>query len=155
MTTLLTGLSPRRTRPLRLGLALSGWIALAAAHLLPDASALRLIVVCAFLFLCPGVAATRWSGPSPWRSGGRPFAVESVFLPVVLSLCLDVFVVVPFYLGGAYGTTGVLSTLAAVTTLLALLPVPGRRRPGERAAEPGDDPQGGRTGDAVPDGKRR
>ncbi|MGW3990982.1 hypothetical protein [Streptomyces sp. NPDC004830] len=151
MTTLLTGHAPRRTRPLRIGLALSGWIALAAAHLLPDASVPRLVVVCAFLLLCPGAAATRWSGPSPWPVGGRPFAVESAFLPVVLSLCLDVLVVVPFYLGGAYGTTPVLSTLAAVTTLLALLPVPDRRR----RAEPGAEPPDGRTGDAAPAGKRR
>ncbi|MFD8152225.1 hypothetical protein ACFV28_15930 [Streptomyces sp. NPDC059720] len=155
MTTLPAGLPPRWKAPLRIGLALSGWIALAAVSLLPDAGVLRLIVVCVFLFLCPGIAAARWCGPSPWRAGSRPFALESAFLPVALSLCLDVFVVVPFYLGEAYGTTRVLGTLAALTTVLALLPVPGTRRPGVRHGGPGDGTAGGRASDAVRTGERR
>ncbi|MFI0135345.1 FAD-dependent oxidoreductase [Streptomyces luteogriseus] len=139
MTTLPTSLPARWRRPSRIALALSGWLALAATLALPDAGVVRVLVVCVFLLLCPGAAATRWARPTPWHGKGWPLVVETAFLAVLLSLCLAVLAVEPFYLTGTFTSTRVIVTLAAMTSLLALLPTPGSRRAGARPAAP-DDP---------------
>ncbi|PNG16917.1 hypothetical protein, partial [Streptomyces cahuitamycinicus] len=141
MTTLPMSLPPRRRWPLRIALALSGWLALAATLTLPDGGVPRTLVVCVFLLLCPGFAATRWARPTPWHERGWPYVVETAFLAVLLSLCLAVIAVEPFYLSETFTTTRVVITLAAMTSLLALLPAPGsRRRPGARPTAPDDAP---------------
>ncbi|WP_308311364.1 NAD(P)-binding domain-containing protein [Streptomyces sp. D2-8] len=140
MTTLPLSLPPRWRWPLRIALALSGWLALAATLALPGAGVWRTLVVCVFLLLCPGFAATRWARPTPWHERGWPFVVETAFLAVLLSLCLAVLAVEPFYLSETFTTTRVISTLAAMTSLLALLPTPGSRRPGARPTAPDDAP---------------
>ncbi|MGC5036236.1 hypothetical protein ACPXCS_01510 [Streptomyces sp. DT190] len=140
MSTTPTGLPARWSWPLRLALALSGWLALAATLALPDAGAPRLLIVCVFLLLCPGAAATRWARPTPWHERGWPFVVETALLAVVLSLCLAVLAAEPYYLSGSFTTTRVIATLAAVTSVLALLPAPGRHRPPARRTGPGAAP---------------
>ncbi|WP_179272505.1 hypothetical protein [Streptomyces sp. XY006] len=142
MSTPPMGVPARWRWPLRLALALSGWLALAATLALPDAGVPRLLIVCVFLLLCPGAAATRWTRPTPWHDRGWPSVVETVFLAVLLSLCLAVLAVEPYYLSGSFTTTRVLVTLAAMTSVLALLPAPGRRRPpAERAGPDGRPPE--------------
>ncbi|MFF7765323.1 NAD(P)-binding domain-containing protein [Streptomyces massasporeus] len=140
MTTLPMILPPRWRWPLRVALALSGWLALAATLALPDAGVLRMLVVCTFLLLCPGAAATRWARPTPWHGRGWPFVVETAFLALLFSLCLAVLAVEPFYLSETFTTTRVIITLAALTSLLALLPTPGGRRPGARPTDPDNAP---------------
>lgn len=138
MTTLRAGLRPRRA--LRLGLALSGWIALAVAITLPDGAFLRVLITTAFLLLCPGLAAVRWARPTPWREREWPVVLETVLMALVLSLCLAVLAVEPFYLSGSFTTTRVLIALAAVTSVLALLPGPGGIRPEEPRPVPYEAP---------------
>ncbi|MGW0610766.1 NAD(P)-binding domain-containing protein [Streptomyces sp. NPDC002788] len=140
MTTLPTSLPPQWRWPLRIGLALSGWIALAATSTLADAGVPRLLIVCAFLLLCPGIAATRWARPTPWHDRGWPLVVETAFLSLALSLCLALLAVEPFYLSDSFTTARVIGTLAAITSLLALLPTPGSRRPGARRTGPDGAP---------------
>ncbi|MFF5570431.1 NAD(P)-binding domain-containing protein [Streptomyces luteogriseus] len=140
MTTLPLSLPPRWSWPLRIALALSGWLALAATLTLTDAGVWRTLVVCVFLLLCPGFAATRWARPTPWHERDWPLVVETAFLAVLLSLCLVVLAVEPFYLSGTFTTTRVIITLAAMTSLLALLPTPGSRRTGTRPTAPDDAP---------------
>lgn len=152
MTTLHAPLPPRWRWPFRVGLALSGWVAWAATLALPDEGVPRLSIVCVFLLLCPGAAAVRWIGPAPRHHRGRPVVVESAFLAVVLSLCLSVLVLEPFYLSGSYTTTRVLITLAAMTSLLALLPAPGGRPPGTRRPDPDDTPSRPAPGPPPPTG---
>ncbi|MDG9708626.1 NAD(P)-binding domain-containing protein [Streptomyces sp. DH10] len=142
MTTLPASLPPRWRWPLRITLALSGWLALAATLALTDAGVPRLLIVCVFLLLCPGAAATRWARPTPWHDRGWPYVVETAFLAVVLSLCLVVLAAEPFYLSDSFTTTRVIVTLAVMTSLLALLPTPGSRRPGARRPGPDDAPSG-------------
>ncbi|MFE7897902.1 FAD-dependent oxidoreductase [Streptomyces sp. NPDC057424] len=151
MTTLPMSLPPRWRWPLRIALALSGWLALAATLTLPDAGVPRTLVVCVFLLLCPGSAATRWARPTPWHAKGWPFVVETVFLAVLLSLCLAVLAVEPFYLSETFTTARVITTLAVMTSLLALLPTPGSRRPGVRGTPTDDAPpaSGARPGPAT------
>ncbi|MEV3967575.1 hypothetical protein AB0K68_05465 [Streptomyces sp. NPDC050698] len=140
MTTLPPSLAPRWRWPLRIALALSGWLALAATLALPDAGVPRLLIICSFLLLCPGFAATRWARPTPWHDRGWPFFVETALLAVALSLCLGVLAVEPFYLTESFTTTRVIVALAVMTSLLALLPTPGTRRPGARPTAPDDAP---------------
>jgi hypothetical protein len=66
--------------------------------------------------------------------------VETAFLAVALSLCLGVLAVEPFYLSDSFTTTRVIVTLAVITSLLALLPAPGSRRPRPRPTAPYDAP---------------
>ncbi|MBO4253473.1 hypothetical protein [Streptomyces griseorubiginosus] len=147
MTLLRTGPSPRWALPLRCGLALSGWLAVAASGL-PAGSVLRALVVTLFLLVCPGLAASRWARPPAGRETGRTPMLETAVLSLVVSLALAVVVVVPFYLGGVFTTLRALATLAFVTSALALLPVPrgpgraraSRRNPAHDPSVPSADP---------------
>ncbi|MZF90958.1 hypothetical protein [Streptomyces sp. SID5643] len=112
----------------RLGLALSGWVAAAFATL-PDAAPPRLVVVTAFLLVCPGLAALRWARPPGAVADPRGTAVvESCVLTLVLSLTLSIVVAETLFLARAFTPARALLILAALTTLLVLLPPPGRRR---------------------------
>ncbi|MFI2433604.1 FAD-dependent oxidoreductase [Streptomyces sp. NPDC018693] len=128
MSTLRTALRPHWGWPLRVGLALSGWLALAVTGALPDAAVLRVLITTAFLVPAPGLAAVRWVRPAARGERGRPVVLEAAFLALILSMCLALLTVEPFYLSGSFTTTRALAVLAVVTSALALLPVPARAR---------------------------
>ncbi|MET7691764.1 hypothetical protein ABZT06_27920 [Streptomyces sp. NPDC005483] len=125
---------------LRWGLALSGWSALAAVTLLPDADDLRVVVTTVFLLVCPGLAASRWARPGSARPTDRAAVLETGVLTVVLSLSLAVLVVEPMFLSDTFTVTRALLALAAATSVLALLPKSGGRRHRAPRAVPGADP---------------
>ena len=127
--------------PLRWGLALSGWAALAAVTFLPDAVVLRVVVTTAFLLVCPGLAASRWARPGPVRATDRTAVLETCVLTVVLSLSLAVLAVEPMFLSDTFTVTRALLALAVATSVLALLPKPGRRRRRAPRAVPGEGPR--------------
>ncbi|PYC84037.1 hypothetical protein C7C46_08135 [Streptomyces tateyamensis] len=135
----------------RIGLALSGWVALAAT-LLPAGSPVRVAVTAAFVLLGPGAAAVRPGppGPQPTAEPGVARlslpALERLVLAVAASLAAAVVVAVAFYLNHAFTVPRVLAVLAALTTVLALWP---RRR--ERS---GGDGNGGGSGDGGGRGRR-
>ncbi|OIJ67792.1 hypothetical protein [Streptomyces mangrovisoli] len=124
------------SRP-RWALALSGWVALAAVLLLPDASAPRVAVTTAFLLVCPGLAASRWARPTAVRASDRAALLETGVLAVVVSVSMTVLVVEPLFLGGVFTVAWALLVLAAATTALAVLPGPGERRLRPPRAVPG------------------
>ncbi|MFD5514514.1 hypothetical protein [Streptomyces sp. NPDC127066] len=127
----------------RWGLALSGWVALAVVTFLPDALVLRATVTTAFLLVCPGLAASRWARSGGRRPTDRTAVLETGVLALVLSLSLAVLVVEPLFLGGAFTVTRALLALAAVTSVLALLPrsvLPLPRPGGARLRGPRDTP---------------
>ncbi|MET9849466.1 hypothetical protein [Streptomyces ossamyceticus] len=130
---------------LRWCLALSGWAALAAVTLLPEGNIPRAVVTTAFLLVCPGLAAARWARSAPLRATDRTAVGERALLALVLSLSLAVLAVEPMFLGGTFTTVRAMLALAAVTSLLALLPGPGggRRRstPATPATPPEDAPE--------------
>ncbi|KAB1146644.1 hypothetical protein F7R91_13700 [Streptomyces luteolifulvus] len=132
--------------PLRWVLALSGWAALAAVTFLPDGGVLRVAAATAFLVVCPGLAASRWARSAPPYAGDRTALLEAGVLGVVLSLSLAVLVVVPLYLSDTFTITRALVALAAVTSVLALVP----RRLGRRRLAPRAVPDAG-TPTAVAD----
>ncbi|MFE0458491.1 family 16 glycosylhydrolase [Kitasatospora sp. NPDC058965] len=109
-------------------LALSGWVALLAT-LLPAGSPVRVAVTAAFVLLAPGAAAVRPRWPRP-REGAVLPALEGAVLTVAVSLALAVAVAEAFYLHHAFTLPRALAVLAAVTTVLALLPRAGDREPG-------------------------
>lgn len=122
----------------RLGLALSGWVA-AAFVTLPAAATPRVLVVAAFLLVCPGLAAVRWvRPPGAVRDPGGTAVLESCVLAMVLSLTLAVLVAEALFLADAFTPARALLILAVLTSVLALLPSPGRwsralrRSPGKR-----------------------
>jgi hypothetical protein len=109
----------------RLGLALSGWAA-AAFTVLPAAAFPRVLVVAAFLLVCPGTAALRWvRPPGEERDPERVAVLESGVLAVVLSLALSVLVAEALFVTGIFTLARALLILAALTSVLALLPSPG------------------------------
>jgi hypothetical protein len=140
MTPLRTGLAPRWGLPLRCGLAVSGWLAVAAETELSAGNALRAMVTAVFLLVCPGLAAARWARSEAQRQIGWTAILETAVLAVVLSLALAVLAVVPFYLNDVFTTLRVLTTLAVVTSGLAVLPLPGRAGPRALRADPDPDP---------------
>ncbi|MGC9541912.1 hypothetical protein [Streptomyces sp. UG1] len=151
MTTLRTRPGRGGGWPLRLLLALSGWLALATATGLPDGSFARALMTTTFLLLGPGAAAVRWARPgAQWRDAGWPVVLEAAFLTVALSLCLAVLAAEVFYLSDAFTPIRVLTALAAVTSLLALLPrraatggrAVGRTRPPRTRGPAADEPRG-------------
>jgi uncharacterized membrane protein len=124
--------------PLRLTLAASGWIALAATHL-PDGTPLRVLIAFAFMLTCPGGALVQL-GNTALTHHNRPVdRLEAGVLTVTLSLALGALVSEAFFITGTYTLTRTTITLAAITTLAALCPVPRRppARPANRAPRPG------------------
>ncbi|MFJ5777107.1 hypothetical protein [Streptomyces sp. NPDC093094] len=129
--------------PLRWGLALSGWAALAVVVLLPDALVLRIVVTTAFLLVCPGLAGSRWARPGPARVMDRTAVLERGVLALTVSMSAAVLVVGPLFLSGWFTVTRALLALAVVTSVLALLPGPGGRRRGAPRAAPAPAPAPG------------
>jgi uncharacterized membrane protein len=123
--------------PLRLGLAASGWIALAATHL-PQGSPLRALIAFTFMLTCPGGAVVRL-GKAALARHNRPMdRLEAGVLTVALSLAIGALVSEAFFISHSYTVTRATIVLAAITTTAALCPVP--RRPQKataRAARPG------------------
>jgi len=105
--------------PVSLGFAVSGWVALAATAL-PAANPLRVLLVTAFLLVCPGAAAVRLAAPELDRRARRPALLETCVLTMALSLSIVTLVAEGFYLTHSFTTPRALSVLAALTTLLAL-----------------------------------
>ena len=123
-----------------LGLAVSGWVALAATAL-PAANPLRVLLVTLFVVACPGAAAVRLAAPAPDRRDGLSAVLERAVLTVALSLAFGTLVAEGFFLARSFSTTRALVVLAVLTTLLALLGrYGGRFRRGSRPA--GSDPPG-------------
>lgn len=110
----------------RVGLALSGWIALAATRL-PDGFPPRVIIALAFVLLCPGAAAVRLGDTALRRSGLRIDRLEAFVLSVALSLAIGALVTEAFFLTATYTTTRTMLVLAAFTSVGALCPVAIRR----------------------------
>jgi hypothetical protein len=135
---------------LRWGLALSGWVALAVVTFLPDALVLRATVTTAFLLACPGLAASRWARSGVRRLTDRTAVLETGVLALVLSLSMAVLVVEPLFLGGAFTVTRALLALAAVTSVLALLPRPGGARRQKPRGAPDPDPPTADSGRSEP-----
>ncbi|MFE4699120.1 hypothetical protein ACFRIC_18830 [Streptomyces sp. NPDC056738] len=123
---------------LRWGLALSGWVTLAVVTLLPDALVLRGVVATAFLLACPGLAASRWARPGAVRASDRTALLETGVLTPTLSVSMAVLVVEPLFLWDAFTVTRALVVLAAVTSVLTLLPRRGgwSRRASRAAGNP-------------------
>ncbi|MFJ2649208.1 hypothetical protein ACIO1C_21060 [Streptomyces sp. NPDC087420] len=128
-------LPPRDHIALRSGLALSGWVALAATAL-PDGSPSRWIPVLLFVSLGPGLALLL-----PQRS--RPAArLEVLALAAPLSLSLATLAATALFLVSGFSATLFLAALATVTTLASLLPalpLPAATRQPDAAPEP--DPE--------------
>lgn len=122
---------------LRLTLAASGWAALAATHL-PDGTPVRILIAVAFMLTCPGGALVHL-GHNILTRHNRPMdRLEGAVLTVTLSLALGALVSEAFFITGTYTLTRTTVTLAAITTLAALCPVPRRpARPTARTERPG------------------
>lgn len=123
---------------LRLGLASSGWVALGAVALLPEAAVLRVILTTAFLLVCPGLAALRVGLPAPARAMDPAIFLETAALALVVSMSLSVLVAEVLFLSGVFTVTRALLALAVLTSLLALLSHPGGTRGPARRAAPDD-----------------
>lgn len=130
-----------------LGIAASGWVALAATAL-PAANPLRVLLVTAFLVLGPGAAAVRLAGRPGGRRDRTSARLETGVLTVAVSLSLSALVAEGFFLSRDFSVHRALGVLAGLTTLLALLAHlgPRRRRPGPAA---GTAPAGPGAGPAV------
>ncbi|MET8222657.1 hypothetical protein ACWERY_11920 [Streptomyces sp. NPDC004082] len=125
---------------LRLGLALSGWAALAVVTFLPDALILRVVVTTAFLIACPGLAASRRARAGTVGATDRTAVLEGGVLAVTVSLSMAVLVAVPLFLSDAFTVTRALLALAAATTVLALMTWPGGHRRRAPRVTPDADP---------------
>ncbi|MFE0652274.1 hypothetical protein ACFVZH_27215 [Streptomyces sp. NPDC059534] len=129
----MTGTLPRPRLPAagelpRLGLAASGWLALLAT-LLPEASPARVTAVAAFLLVCPGLAAVLVLRPAAAGRDAHRYAVlEGALLTLTLGLALATLVAVGLFLAGFFTATRALLVLAALTSVLALLPLRHRAR---------------------------
>jgi beta-glucanase (GH16 family) len=122
--------------PVGLGLAVSGWVALAATAL-PAAEPLRVLLVTAFLLVCPGAAAVRLAAAQD-RRARRAAVLETGVLTLALSLSITALVAEGFYLAHGFTAVRALCVLAALTTLLALAAHTGPRHRAPRA--PATDP---------------
>ncbi|MFI8522532.1 hypothetical protein ACIGEZ_32755 [Streptomyces sp. NPDC085481] len=126
--------APGRRRVLRTALAASGWVALAAALVLPGGSPLRWVPVLAFVAFCPGLAlllpfaaAPRRPAPALSAPGHAPApALSAPALSAPLSLSLAALTATALHLADAFSTVAFLGALALLTTGAAALP--GRRR---------------------------
>lgn len=113
--------------PLRLALAASGWIALAATAL-PDGSPLRVTIAVVFILLCPGAALVRLGNAALARRGRPMDKLEAGTLTVALSLAVTALVSEAFFISHSYTSMRATITLAALTTIAALCPLPRTRR---------------------------
>lgn len=128
----------------RWGLAVSGWVALAAT-LLPEGSPPRVIIALAFVLLCPGAAAVRLGDALLRRAGLRIDRLEAFVLSIALSLAIGALVTETFFLTATYTTTRAMVVLAGFTTVGALCPVGRRDRRGPTAPADGAKAWGRRT----------
>lgn len=111
----------------RIGLAVSGWVELAAT-LLPVGSAVRAVVTFGFVLFCPGIAVARLAQALLVRFGARPMDALEVFVVAVgVGLALGALVSEAFYLAQGFTAVRVVVVLAVITTVAALLPVRERR----------------------------
>ncbi|WP_175409452.1 hypothetical protein [Streptomyces sp. TRM64462] len=110
---------------IRVALAASGWVALAATAL-PGGWPLRWVPVLVFVALGPGLALLV---PRP---GGGSARLETVALAAPLSLALAVLTATSLFLLEAFSVALFLGALAAFTTAAAALPG-GVPRPAARA----------------------
>ena len=133
--------------PVGLGLAVSGWVALAATTL-PAADPLRVLVVTLFLVLCPGAAAVRLAAPAPDPRNRSAAVLETGVLTVALSLSIGALVAEGFFLSRSFSTARAVAVLAVLTTLMALLGLHGARFRRPRGA--GRDPAGAERRKAPP-----
>jgi hypothetical protein len=108
--------------PLRLALAASGWVALAATAL-PAASPVRVAVAFAFLLICPGAAAVRLADALLRRRGLRIDPLEGFVLTIALSLAAGALVAEVFFLTANFTMDRALVVLAGLTSVAALVPV--------------------------------
>ena len=143
--------SPWSRFPVGAGLAVSGWVALAATAL-PTANPLRVLLVTAFLLVCPGAAAVRSAAAGIDRRDRASALLETWVLTVAVSLCVGALVAEGFFLTRSFSTVRALGVLAALTTVLALLPLarPRRRRPAPAAGPEQGPGQGPGRGSARP-----
>ncbi|MFF1909641.1 family 16 glycosylhydrolase [Kitasatospora sp. NPDC058218] len=120
----------------RLALALLGWIALAST-VLPPGNPLRIALTGGFLVLGPGAAALL-ARPTIARTAGGPDRLAAASLAVALSTALAALTAVALLAYDVFSVERALAALAAVTTLLAL--VPHGTRPGRGGRPPGGAP---------------
>jgi hypothetical protein len=112
--------------PLRVLVAASGWLALAATAV-PGHSPLRWIPVLLFILFGPGCAAL-YPQPDGLALGAR---LEAVALVAPISLSLGVLTATSLFLVKAFSMSALLVWLAGFTTVVAALPglpLPAARR---------------------------
>ncbi|MEJ8635429.1 MULTISPECIES: hypothetical protein [Streptomyces] len=102
---------------LRVAVALSGWVALAATAL-PGGSPLRWIPALLFVCFGPGFAVLH-PQPARLRSGAR---LEAFALAAPISLSLGVLTATSLFLVEAFSGTAFMVSLAAFATVVAALP---------------------------------
>ncbi|MGW1779012.1 hypothetical protein ACWCQQ_07690 [Streptomyces sp. NPDC002143] len=111
---------------LRVLVAVSGWLALAATAV-PGPSPLRWIPVLLFVLFGPGCAAL-YPQPGGLASGAR---LEAIALAAPVSLSLGVLTATSLFLVQGFSMTAFLVSLAGFTTITAALPglpLPAARR---------------------------
>jgi len=111
-----------------LPLAASGWIALAATTL-PPFSVLRVVVTLLFIAVCPGIAAVRIARPFTPASTDKCERLFNAAVVVSASLALTTTASESLLLAGVFTMPRGVMALAAVTTLLAVVPGVGTRDP--------------------------
>ncbi|MFF3845354.1 hypothetical protein [Streptomyces sp. NPDC002328] len=119
---------------LRLLVAASGWLALAAATLVPGPAPLRWIPVLLFVLFGPGCAAL-YPQPGRLALGAR---LEAFALAAPVSLSLGVLTATSLFLVESFSMTAFLFWLAGFTTVVAALPglpLPAARRGAVERAE--------------------
>lgn len=103
-------------------LAVSGWITLALTAM-PPGSPIRALASVAFLFLGPGTAVVLLANALAAKRGTHPYGpLAAVCLAVAVSLALSALVSEAFALTGMFTMVRCLIALAALTTVVALLP---------------------------------
>ncbi len=110
--------------PRRIALALSGWLAFTAT-LLPQASPERIIPTVAFLVFAPGAACVGLYHRVDRGAAGD--ALEDLAFTVMLSLGSAALISEAMYLAHVFTLDRAFAALAALTTVAALGPGPGRR----------------------------
>ncbi|GGW96629.1 hypothetical protein [Streptomyces lomondensis] len=107
---------------LRWGVAVSGWVAVAATAL-PEGAPLRVATMSAFLLIGPGLAATLLLTRRPSDAeAGRRSRLEFTVLTVALSIAFSTLVAEALFLTKASTPTRALLILAVLSSVLALAP---------------------------------